>query len=322
MSHGERIIATTSRARVEWTAHWKDYSARNVAQVKKFNCINMFNHCNSYSKRDGRVTRDDELEKERKETSMGSTSWAMMTSWAFFCSTRLTMVLMPLRTTSGRLLGWSGLPAARSAARFTRRVRRSLVVSGRYLSSSLNSWLALNKKYPYSNFLFSKLKKLKVRHSKPERARERKKLRDLGGSKIKDQHEVFSRVKSSLFLPLVVVGILSGSFIVLTKILTGLSVQSGGELVDGWWHFESLEQDGLLALQAHVLGPFDEACQITLGLNVLTYSGRKTSSILDKTVANRLGVSNVRMVATKKSQERKSQSVSRSVSYAQSYACL
>ncbi len=78
-------------------------------------------------------------------TSIGSTSWAMTTSWAFFCSTSVTTVLTPVRTTSGRLVGVSCLPAALSAALLTKRARRSFLVSGRYLSNSLNNCEAKNK---------------------------------------------------------------------------------------------------------------------------------------------------------------------------------
>ena len=52
---------------------------------------------------------------------------------------------------------------------------------------------------------------------------------------------------------------------------TRLSVQSGGKLVDGSWHLETLQQDGLLSLQANILWPFDESGQIAFRLNVLTY---------------------------------------------------
>merc|ERR1711962_587770 len=65
-----------------------------------------------------------------------------MSYGAFFCSTSVVTVLMPLRNTLGRLLGWSGLPAARCSARSFRRVFFSTLDSGRYLSSSLNSWVA------------------------------------------------------------------------------------------------------------------------------------------------------------------------------------
>ncbi len=45
-------------------------------------------------------------------------------------------------------------------------------------------------------------------------------------------------------------------------------VDGVGELVDGWWDLESLHKDALLSLDADVLWPFDEAGQVTGGLNV------------------------------------------------------
>ncbi len=76
-------------------------------------------------------------------TSTGSTSWAIMTNWAFFCSTNDVTVLTPLRTTNGRFVGWSGLPSLRSLARWNKRAFLSFLASGLYLSNSLNSWLAV-----------------------------------------------------------------------------------------------------------------------------------------------------------------------------------
>lgn len=45
-----------------------------------------------------------------------------------------------------------------------------------------------------------------------------------------------------------------------------------GELVDGGGHLQSLEQDALLALDADVLGPLDEASEVALGLDVASNS--------------------------------------------------
>jgi hypothetical protein len=50
----------------------------------------------------------------------------------------------------------------------------------------------------------------------------------------------------------------------------GLLVQSLRELVDWWWDLETLLQDCLVALDADVLGPADEAGEITLWLDVLS----------------------------------------------------
>ena len=75
-------------------------------------------------------------------TSSGSTSWAMTTSCAFFCSISVVTVLMPDRTTSGRFVGTSSLPLTRCSARSTRRALRARAGSGRYLSIRRNSWLA------------------------------------------------------------------------------------------------------------------------------------------------------------------------------------
>lgn len=47
-------------------------------------------------------------------------------------------------------------------------------------------------------------------------------------------------------------------------------VQSLGELVQRGGDLQALQQHGLLALQADVLGPLDEATQITLGLHIAT----------------------------------------------------
>lgn len=49
----------------------------------------------------------------------------------------------------------------------------------------------------------------------------------------------------------------------------GLLVECLRELVDCWGHLQSLLQDSLVALDADVLGPSDEARQIALGLDIL-----------------------------------------------------
>ena len=50
------------------------------------------------------------------------------------------------------------------------------------------------------------------------------------------------------------------------KGLTLLGINGLGELVDAWWDLETAEEDSLLSLDAHVLGPLDEAGQV-LGLD-------------------------------------------------------
>ena len=82
-------------------------------------------------------------------TSMGSTSLAMTTSCAAFFSTRVVTVLMPCLTTAAFLVGASPLPAARASARSRRRSFFACFVSGRYLSRSLNSWVAKKTKSQY-----------------------------------------------------------------------------------------------------------------------------------------------------------------------------
>merc|ERR1719206_866933 len=75
--------------------------------------------------------------------SMGSTSLAITTSWAFFFSTRVVTSLTPRRTTGALLVGASSLPSALAAARSLKRSFLACLVSGLYLSRSLNSWVAV-----------------------------------------------------------------------------------------------------------------------------------------------------------------------------------
>ncbi len=53
------------------------------------------------------------------------------------------------------------------------------------------------------------------------------------------------------------------------RVLTGLPVEGAVELVDRGRDLEPGLQDGLLPLQAHVLGPLDESAEVALGLDVL-----------------------------------------------------
>lgn len=52
--------------------------------------------------------------------------------------------------------------------------------------------------------------------------------------------------------------------------LTGLAVQSLGELVDCRGDLQPLVEDGPLALETHVTGPFRKAGEVPFGLDVLT----------------------------------------------------
>ena len=56
----------------------------------------------------------------------------------------------------------------------------------------------------------------------------------------------------------------------LKQLSSCLSVQGLGELVNGRRYFEPLIEDGSLPLQPDVAGPFDEACWISFGLDVLS----------------------------------------------------
>ena len=51
-------------------------------------------------------------------------------------------------------------------------------------------------------------------------------------------------------------------------LLTLVLLECLGELVDGGGHLQSLHQNSLLSLDADVLRPFDEAGEVTLGLDV------------------------------------------------------
>ena len=54
----------------------------------------------------------------------------------------------------------------------------------------------------------------------------------------------------------------------LATLLTLVLLECLGELVDGGGHLQSLHQNSLLSLDADVLRPFDEAGEVTLGLDV------------------------------------------------------
>merc|ERR1712020_242413 len=88
-----------------------------------------------------------------KTSSIGSTSLAMTTSFAFFFSTSVVTVFTPCRTTGPRLVGVSSLPSARASARALRRSFLSCFVSGRYLSNNLNNCVAVCLSRAWLNWL-------------------------------------------------------------------------------------------------------------------------------------------------------------------------
>ena len=59
--------------------------------------------------------------------------------------------------------------------------------------------------------------------------------------------------------------------------LTCLPVEGLCELVDAWGHLQALVQDRLLTLETDVLGPLHEPAKITLGLDILTCTGKRSS---------------------------------------------
>lgn len=106
-------------------------------------------------------------------------------------------------------------------------------------------------------------------------------LFDKSGDVVKTELEVngLSSLGVSLGLSLLLEAVLLfllGLGLVLGQELEDLGglvlVNSVRELVDGWWDLESLEQDALLSLDAHVLGPFDETGQVLLEDDVTTDS--------------------------------------------------
>merc|ERR1719153_2209080 len=78
-----------------------------------------------------------------RTNSMGSTSLAMATSWAFFFSIIGTTLWIPLARVSFLLVGSSGLPSALAIARAISLSFLAVGDSGLYLSNSLKSWVAV-----------------------------------------------------------------------------------------------------------------------------------------------------------------------------------
>ena len=68
---------------------------------------------------------------------------------------------------------------------------------------------------------------------------------------------------------------------------TCLLVEGGVELVDCRGHLQTGLQNGLLPLQANVLGPLDEARQVALGLDVLA-DAEVAGALLEQRVHNSL----------------------------------
>lgn len=67
----------------------------------------------------------------------------MTTSWAFFCSTKVVTVLVPLLMVFGLLVGVSSFLATFSSARAFSLSFLAAAVSGLYFSRILNSWVAV-----------------------------------------------------------------------------------------------------------------------------------------------------------------------------------
>mmetsp|Transcript_27886 Transcript_27886/g.37246 ORF Transcript_27886/g.37246 Transcript_27886/m.37246 type:complete len:207 (+) Transcript_27886:354-974(+) len=72
-------------------------------------------------------------------SSMGSTSWAMTTMVAFFCSIRVVTCLRPYLRTAGGAPEVAFSPLAAAAAACSRRSALASLVSGRYLTRTFRS---------------------------------------------------------------------------------------------------------------------------------------------------------------------------------------
>ena len=57
----------------------------------------------------------------------------------------------------------------------------------------------------------------------------------------------------------------------LEQLGSSVLVEGVGELSNGRGDLETLVEDNLLALKANIFGPLDEASQVGLGLDILTY---------------------------------------------------
>merc|ERR1712096_163721 len=90
----------------------------------------------------------------QQTTSIGSTSCAMTTSWAFFSSTRDVTWLMPILTATGRLAA-ALPPAATVSAWVLRRSFFSVRVSGLSLLRRRNSWDAWRLSKVLENWLIA-----------------------------------------------------------------------------------------------------------------------------------------------------------------------
>lgn len=134
-------------SRIRGSSFWHGMSRaiRNVKRIlaKLFRWRNSFHHLE--------IGPDALL--HTKLTSIGSTSWAMMTSWAFFCSTNLVTVLHPALNALGFFDGASSLPATLASAFDFKRALFCNFVSGRYFSMSLKSWTAVYLSKAWENWL-------------------------------------------------------------------------------------------------------------------------------------------------------------------------
>ena len=75
---------------------------------------------------------------------------------------------------------------------------------------------------------------------------------------------------------------------IINRFLTLVLIDGLRELVECGGNLESLKKNSLLTLDADVLGPLDEAGEISLGLDVTTDS-KVTSILLEERALNLLG---------------------------------
>lgn len=185
---------------------------------------------------------------ENTHTSMGSTSCAMITSWAFFCSTSVVMWLMPYLMVMGFFPGVTSPPSLFFCAMALSRSRFWIFVSGRYLCSSLKSCVAGDRSVV--QFSWASSEDLSNWH-----------IRELKNNLPPYLKSTLSRLLAHS-LPL--------SLSLSLSLHTCLFVEGLSELVDGWRDFQTLIEDLPLSLQANVLGPLHKTSQISLWLDVTT----------------------------------------------------
>lgn len=80
-----------------------------------------------------------------------------------------------------------------------------------------------------------------------------------------------------------------GSILVkqLEELGSSVLVKSVGELGNCGGNFEALVKDDLLALETDIFRPFDEASQVALGLDILTYVQRKNVNLCNENMAQK-----------------------------------